>query len=395
MVLTAPVRHTTVVTPPVQADRIGATVAQLDVLELVQSGALPAYPLDAPFGSAELHLHQAASSARTVIDITDLEGVPVARIAVEPSGQGLTTRGRATWLAARSSRPFEVLHLGPNDVGDHTGTVALCAPTRTDEVRAALDAAGPRPLLLALASLDGDLKPSMVETARQVWRLAAERRGAIAAIAPVPSTLGAAERNAIIKAYARGKPAVLLGTPTNLGSTPTAGTVLFLTGLSGSGKSTLARAIRNRLVEAGERVTLLDGDVVRRNLSAGLGFSAADRDTNIRRIGWVAAEVAHHGGIAICSPIAPFEETRNAIRTMAQSRGSQFLLIHVATPLEECERRDRKGLYAKARRGEIEEFTGISSPYEEPATPDLRLDTTGRDVDQLVDEILAVLDRSC
>ena len=127
--------------------------------------------------------------------------------------------------------------------------------------------------------------------------------------------------------------------------------MLFFTGLSGSGKSTLARALMDRLLEQGERtVTSLDGDVVRRNLSAGLTFSKEDRETNIRRIGWVAAEIARHGGVAVCSPIAPFDETRQQVREMVEDAGGAFFLVHVATPLEECERRDRKGLYAKARR---------------------------------------------
>ena len=145
------------------------------------------------------------------------------------------------------------------------------------------------------------------------------------------------------------------------------GLVVFFTGLSGSGKSTLARALHDLILEDGRRtVTSLDGDVVRRNLSAGLAFSKADRETNIRRIGWVAAEIARHRGIAICSPIAPFDATRREVRAMVEEAGGEFVLVHVATPLEECERRDRKGLYAKARAGEIPEFTGISSPYEEP-----------------------------
>ena len=143
--------------------------------------------------------------------------------------------------------------------------------------------------------------------------------------------------------------------------------MLFFTGLSGSGKSTVAQAVIDALLEHGERtVTSLDGDVVRRNLSAGLTFSREDRETNIRRIGWVAAEISRHGGVAVCSPIAPFDATRQDVRAMTDAAGGAFFLVHVATPLEECERRDRKGLYAKARRGEIPDFTGISSPYEEP-----------------------------
>ncbi len=143
------------------------------------------------------------------------------------------------------------------------------------------------------------------------------------------------------------------------------------------------------ILEQGERtVTSLDGDVVRRNLSAGLTFSKEDRETNIRRIGWVAAEISRHGGVAICSPIAPFDATRQQVRAMVEEAGGAFVLIHVATPLEECERRDRKGLYAKARAGEIPEFTGISSPYEEPADAAVRIDTTGRTIEDALGDVL-------
>jgi sulfate adenylyltransferase len=170
------------------------------------------------------------------------------------------------------------------------------------------------------------------------------------------------------------------------------GLVLFFTGLSGSGKSTLARALVDLLLEQGERtVTSLDGDVVRRNLSAGLSFSKADRETNIRRIGWVAAEISRHGGVAVVSPIAPFDETRQRVRAMVDEAGGAFFLVHVATPLEECERRDRKGLYAKARAGEIPEFTGISSPYEEPQDADVRVDTTGRTIEDALHDVLVGL----
>jgi sulfate adenylyltransferase len=154
------------------------------------------------------------------------------------------------------------------------------------------------------------------------------------------------------------------------------GFVLFLTGLSGSGKSTIARDLRAALTERGDRrVSLLDGDLVRRLLSAGLTFSRADRDLNITRIGYVAAEIARHGGIAICAPIAPFAAARAQVREMVSETGD-FLLIHVATPVEVCEARDRKGLYAKARAGLIDHFTGVSDPYEEPADADLVIDTS-------------------
>ncbi|MGB5202518.1 MAG: bifunctional sulfate adenylyltransferase/adenylylsulfate kinase [Sedimenticolaceae bacterium] len=153
------------------------------------------------------------------------------------------------------------------------------------------------------------------------------------------------------------------------------GFTLFFTGLSGSGKSTLAKIVYGKLVEGGRRpATLLDGDIVRQNLSSELGFSKQHRDLNIRRIGYVASEITKNGGIAICAPIAPYTETRRAVREQIEERGT-FIEIHVATPLAVCEARDRKGLYAKARKGLIPEFTGISDPYEVPERAELTIDT--------------------
>jgi sulfate adenylyltransferase len=169
------------------------------------------------------------------------------------------------------------------------------------------------------------------------------------------------------------------------------GLTVFFTGLSGSGKSTLARALVDVLIEDGRRrVTVLDGDLVRRVLSAGLGFSRADRDLNIRRIGWVATEVSRHGGVAVCAPIAPYAATRAAVRREVSAVGD-FVLIHVATPLAVCEARDRKGLYAKARAGLIGEFTGISDPYEPPEDADLVLDTSRESVSDGLARVLALL----
>jgi sulfate adenylyltransferase len=167
------------------------------------------------------------------------------------------------------------------------------------------------------------------------------------------------------------------------------GFVLFFTGLSGSGKSTVARGVADSLLETGERsVTFLDGDVVRRELSAGLTFSKADRDRNIRRIGWVAAEVARHGGMAICCPIAPYEQARAFARAQAEAAGGGFVLVHVATPLERCEQRDRKGLYAKARAGLITGMTGIDDPYEEPLDAEVTIDTSDMTIDDAVRTVL-------
>jgi sulfate adenylyltransferase len=169
------------------------------------------------------------------------------------------------------------------------------------------------------------------------------------------------------------------------------GFVLFLTGLSGSGTSTIARDLRDLLAERGDRrVSLLDGDLVRSLLSAGLTFSRADRDLNIARIGYVAAEIAKHGGIAICAPIAPFAEARDRVRQMVSEVGD-FLLIHVATPVEACEQRDSKGLNAKALAGPSKQFTGVSHSYEEPLDAALVIDTPVISRDDATKAIMAML----
>ena len=171
------------------------------------------------------------------------------------------------------------------------------------------------------------------------------------------------------------------------------GFTVFFTGLSGSGKSTIANVLLVKLLEMGGRpVTLLDGDLVRKHLSSELGFSKEHRDINIRRIGWVASEITKNRGIALCAPIAPYDSTRRAIREQISERGG-FVLVHVATPLEVCEQRDRKGLYAKARQGLIPEFTGISDPYEEPLDAELAIDTTALLPEEAAQEIILYLER--
>ena len=166
------------------------------------------------------------------------------------------------------------------------------------------------------------------------------------------------------------------------------GVVVLMSGLSGSGKSTLARALASHVDERTPRtVSLLDGDHVRRLLSSGLGFGRADRELNVLRIGYVATEVARHGGIAVCAPIAPYASTRSAVRRMVQEVGD-LVLVHVSTPLEECERRDVKGLYARARAGEIPSFTGISDPYEEPLDADVVVDTSVLSPDEALGRVL-------
>ncbi len=166
------------------------------------------------------------------------------------------------------------------------------------------------------------------------------------------------------------------------------GFTVFFTGLSGSGKSTIANVLLVKFLEMGGRpVTLLDGDLVRKHLSSELGFSKEHRDINIKRIGYVASEVTKNGGVAICAPIAPYDSVRKDVRSMIQPVGG-FLLVHVATPIEVCEQRDRKGLYAKARAGIIKEFTGISDPYEEPVDADIIIDTTKLTAEEAAQKIL-------
>ncbi|MFC7504785.1 adenylyl-sulfate kinase [Nocardioides sp. CPCC 206347] len=380
------------------------TPRELDDLELLTSGAAgpivgfnePGSPitLDLPEALA-LHLDEGHE-----VELVDPEGLPLARIAQTLRGLSVTP------LAHAQFGPFRRLYLTP-DLARLTyagRTVVPVTDLVTDAQFEQLRTLGPV-LLVALVGR-GSTAINPVTLLRATTEVAGLIDGAVVA---VPLTVhdtdaDAALRSSVLAAYAGADPLVELvpgGAPLpalaeiNAQAHPAPaeqGLVLFFTGLSGSGKSTLAQALMDRLLEQGHRsLTSLDGDVVRRNLSAGLTFSKADRETNIRRIGWVAAEIARHGGVAVCSPIAPFDETRQQVRAMVEDAGGAFFLVHVATPLEECERRDRKGLYAKARRGEIPEFTGISSPYEEPTDADVRVDTTGRSIEEALEDVTLAL----
>ena len=171
------------------------------------------------------------------------------------------------------------------------------------------------------------------------------------------------------------------------------GFTVFFTGLSGSGKSTIANVLLVKFLELGGRpVTLLDGDLVRKHLSKELGFSKEHRDINIRRIGYVASEITKNSGIAICAPIAPYDAVRKDVKSMIKPVGG-YILVHVATPIEVCEKRDRKGLYAKARAGIIKEFTGISDPYEEPIDADMVIDTTKLTAEEAAQQIILHLEK--
>ena len=375
---------------------------ELADLELLTGGALaPVSRFNEPGSPVTLDLPDELAGQE--IELVDPEGLPLATL--HPDGS-------VTALTHAQHGPFRRLHLTPAQVRERHGgaTFVPVVDALTERELERLRAISGPVVLLALI---GPGTPEMSPVALVRASLAAAREVPGASVVAVPlASHGDPQVDhdlgvQVVGAYAGPDAVVALGDLSDDGEYPDdiaaivdadqptpdrRGLVLFFTGLSGSGKSTVAQAVIDALLESGERtVTSLDGDVVRRNLSAGLTFSREDRETNIRRIGWVAAEISRHGGVAVCSPIAPFDATRQDVRSMTETAGGAFFLVHVATPLEECERRDRKGLYAKARRGEIPDFTGISSPYEEPADADLRFDTTGRSIEDCRDEVLGAL----
>lgn len=293
-------------------------------------------------------------------DLLDEEGTPVAR---REAGQVVALR------AIRWARPSAAHHNAPVVIA-----VDGQLPQRP---------LSPGTLLLLPA---GGVRPD--DARHRLWASAWAASADTVVEIPVPPAEATARRREIAAVYSSG-PVLDIATamqPAGIGRT------IFLTGFSGSGKSTIARALVDQLAER-RSVTLLDGDVVRTHLSRGLGFSREDRDTNIRRIGWVAAEVTKHGGVAVCAPIAPYDETRRWVRDIVEAAGGPgaFVLVWISTPIEECERRDVKGLYAKARAGEITGLTGIDDPYEEPTDAALVIDTTDVSVDKAVARILGLI----
>ena len=377
---------------------------ELDDLELLTTGALlPLTGFNEPGSVVTIDVPAALSDERE-IELVDPEGLPLAVLAPHS--------GAVTSLTHAQYGPYRRLHLTPRQTRERHAhrTLVPVTDALTEADLEAVRRLGP----VLLVALTGHGTPALSPVALVRATLAAADLLPDAEVVVVPlAAHGDADADhalgmQVLANYAGDDPVHAL--PDTDGPYPPAveaivardepapdeqGLVLFFTGLSGSGKSTLARALMDKVLEQGIRsVTSLDGDVVRRNLSAGLSFSKEDRETNIRRIGWVAAEISRHGGLAVCSPIAPFAATRADVREMVQDAGGAFFLIHVATPLEECERRDRKGLYAKARRGEIPEFTGISSPYEEPDDAAVRVDTTGRTIEAALDDVIEALAES-
>jgi sulfate adenylyltransferase len=386
---------------------------ELDDLELLLAGAYaPQDRFDATSPVSLVLPAEVTTAARAagVVELVDPEGLPLARVQVDADGR---PGGAVQPMQSPTYGPFRRLRLGPGDVAErHRGAtfVPVLEPLTDRQLARIAQVDGPV-VLLALAGTGTPRAVSPVGLIRATLAAADLVPGADVAVVPFPAHgdghADAVLAERVVSAYAGGDPVLRLEPGGDLPQTVAdvvttdrraaarQGVVVFFTGLSGSGKSTLARGLVDLLLEQGTRtVTSLDGDVVRRTLSAGLSFSGADRIANIRRIGWVAAEVAHHGGVAVCSPIAPFDATRKEVRAMAAERGAAFFLVHVATPLEECERRDRKGLYTRARRGEIPEFTGISSPYEPPVDADVRVDTTGRTVADALADIVDPLARA-
>ncbi|MFN8107209.1 MAG: adenylyl-sulfate kinase [Nocardioidaceae bacterium] len=383
-----------------QLPQLCPTPRELDDLELLLAGAYGArdrfddlVTLDIPEGV----------DASQGLELVDPEGLPLAHMAAD---------GSLSPVASPAYGAFRRLHLTPRQTRDaHPDAliVPVVAPlTRADLVVIDETAQGRSVVLLALCGTgtpQGLTGVGLIRATLAAVDLLTNEANVVAV--PFPSHGDAKVDHElgqeVVAAFAAGE---VLGL-TGVGELPEAvaqvlaqdqpeaderGLVVFFTGLSGSGKSTLARALHDLILEDGSHtVTSLDGDVVRRHLSEGLTFSKADRETNIRRIGWVAAEISRHRGIAICSPIAPFDATRQDVRRMVAQAGGQFVLVHVATSLAECERRDRKGLYAKARAGEIPEFTGISSPYEIPEDADVVVDTEGRTIDEVLSVIVAEL----
>ena len=331
-----------------------------------------------PDVSVTLDLTGLAQLDQVLLGLRAEDDLPLADVYLDEEGTPVATRNDGRLVGLREPR-----WVGPDEVrGDGPVVVAVGGRLPAGELPAGV---------LVLLPMGG-VRPddARVPAWAATWTAATATAGGRVVAVPVEPGDAAARADALASAYSTGPVADVATVAQPSG----AGRTLFFTGLSGSGKSTVARAVVERL--AGSRsITLLDGDVVRTHLSKGLGFSKEDRDVNIRRIGWVAAEVTKHGGLAVCAPIAPYDATRRWVRSTVEAAGGpgSFLLVWVSTPLEECEKRDVKGLYAKARRGEITGFTGIDDPYEAPTGADLVLDTSVVSLDDAVEAVLELVNQ--
>lgn len=378
------------------ADRTPRTLraAELAAIECIALGVLP----------PELALGGPAAER---LVLRDPEGVTVATWTARAwpnTGSGPVT-GSVTIADPPTSPTYLSLRQPPTDVADAfagrptTAVVGVAPPaddTLADLLADASSSASATPArsVLFLAAAGGVRRDDAAHhRAIRAWQRASDQQGVPLVLCPLWADAPDEVRATVARAY--GADRVIPASA--LAPAAAEGAVVLFTGLSGSGKSTIAAQLVAQLTETrGRTVTLLDGDVVRTHLSSELGFSPRDRDLNIRRIGWVAAEVAKHGGLAVAAPIAPYTQTRAAVRAMVEQQcgPGSFLLVHVSTPLAECERRDRKGLYAKARAGELADFTGISAPYETPEDAALSIDTTDVSAGEAAARVLACLEAS-
>ena len=401
----------------------------LDLLELVLLGAAPLTTL--------LRTLNADESTSPLIQLNDGENTPLAHISgdtispLQPLARGVGPQWNAKLRRSAHDVQREVAVVGGGDAI----ALAVHTPPSTSEIEravAAVHATGANVLIIA-ALVSRTVPPSdsavrrvgPAGVVRSVAAAATDLSSRLSAVQVIPLVIpwplkpggpsADAEEvvNQILKQY--GASATILGGDQNVPSEtelaellPAASraevervrsdrsvrpAVILFTGLSGSGKSTIARAVAERLQDDGAaNVVLLDGDEMRRRISQDLGFDRASRNKNVERIAEAAALIASRDGVAIAAPIAPFTEGRARAREIA-SAAAPYLLVYISTPLEVCESRDRKGLYAKARTGEVKEFTGISSPYEAPTDADLVIDASVVPVERAVDQVLELLGR--
>jgi sulfate adenylyltransferase len=389
--------------------------ADLDVLELVVGGALPnGVSLSAPAGIPVSH---------GAVVLTDAEGTPLANFD-PPSGAVTALRPRAlrvgpAWdpAARRSAHEVRSQLAEDTDAGDVLAVAFSQVPTEAELTRArdAIATQHPRHVLwVALVSsararrgspkhpdaiarevleqLPDGAVPLIVPGGWGAAEILKPRRPSDADASPLPSTaeiLTAYGATRVIDVVAEREVDAFHAASSH--PDRPAGAVILFTGLSGSGKSTVAHELADRLQRAiHQPVIVLDGDEVRRMLSSELGFDQRGRELNLQRVGYVAALLAEVGAVAIAAPIAPFEASRQEIRHRVEQHAA-FILVHVATPLAVCEERDRKGLYARARAGELADFTGISSPYEEPTDADVTVDTGEQSVEDAAAAVLGVV----
>lgn len=384
-------------TEPIPALTLDAR--RLEALELIAAGLLcpvdgyrlpdqpdDTWPLNPTLEIERPLFDQAAAFGR--LELRDSDTTPLAILEISAhraSGPRGWVAGRVVRLRAFEHGPARALRF---DAGEHlAGRTAVLIDRGSAAAGLLRLSQHPRPVVLV--AVGSDRRSDTARLVADVVACAEALPDAIVRYLP-SADLGdvAADLPATVLASRGVSDVVDLRRPADAA---TGGAVLLLTGLSGSGKSTIARAVAEALNAVGTvPAVLLDGDHVRTELASELGFSAEDRDRNLRRQAWVGARVAEAGGIAICAPIAPFAATRAAMRAKVEP-AYPFIVVHVATPLEVAEMRDRKGLYARARSGQIKDFTGIDSPYEVPEDADLRLDTSTLTVPECVAAVTALL----